>query len=82
MLAQLAALWHSNPDMRLGQLVTNLAQTTDPYTFYMEDEEMEERIKNVLHSGSWGEQASPVSNRVTGEMPDLGTKTFKIGKLD
>jgi hypothetical protein len=48
----------------------------------MEDEEMEERIKNVLHSGSWGEQASPVSNRVTGEMPDLGTKTFKIGKLD
>jgi hypothetical protein len=45
MLAGLGALWKRYPDMRLGQLVVNLARD-DAATFYVEDDVMAEQIEH------------------------------------
>jgi uncharacterized protein YihD (DUF1040 family) len=41
-LSLLERVWHQNPDMRLGQIVTN-ATSTDP--FYLEDDKLEAYLR-------------------------------------
>ena len=36
-LKQLQVIWEQNPDLRLGQLITNLINTRDTDVYYMED---------------------------------------------
>lgn len=38
LLARLKAIWERNPDLRLGQLILNVA--SDPVLYYVEDEEL------------------------------------------
>jgi uncharacterized protein YihD (DUF1040 family) len=41
--------WHKYPDLRLMQLLINAAKTRDePKLFHMEDEEIEEKLKNEM----------------------------------
>lgn len=43
----IAVLWRRNPDMRLGQLLSNFADfRSDP--FYIEDDITEEKLKSWL----------------------------------
>jgi len=35
-IERLRSLWHTNPDLRLGQIIVNAFGTADP--FYVEDE--------------------------------------------
>lgn len=37
-LSQLNELWHKNPDLRLGQLISNVF--LDPELYFIEDEEL------------------------------------------
>lgn len=47
-LRELAILWKSQPDTRLGQLIVNLIKThEDP--FYIEDDVLMRRILEALH---------------------------------
>lgn len=50
MLDKLRELWHKSPDLRLGQLVYNLAQPVGGFperdVFYVEDDAM---IANIEH---------------------------------
>lgn len=43
-LARIQAFWEKNPDLRLGQLVSNLAGNED--VFYVEDSKMERNLQN------------------------------------
>jgi uncharacterized protein YihD (DUF1040 family) len=47
----LRTLWAQTPDLRMGQLLLNLAGSDDLYN--MEDDELLERAKKVLKEG-WG----------------------------
>lgn len=58
-LSLLKAYWHTYPDLRLGQLVCNMADEdekrqeiksigTDP--FYLEDEDLEETLRHLLRA--------------------------------
>lgn len=38
LLARLKAIWERHPDLRLGQLILNVA--SDPVLYYVEDEEL------------------------------------------
>lgn len=38
LLARLKVIWERNPDLRLGQLILNVA--SDPVLYYVEDEEL------------------------------------------
>ncbi|MGN6107390.1 MAG: hypothetical protein ACTHU0_19935 [Kofleriaceae bacterium] len=49
-IAKLRALWHADPDMRLGQLVANLTPASREVSF-VEDDVLEERLNTVMHSG-------------------------------
>ena len=52
MVEQLRTLWKKNPDMRLGQLIINLNHIKyGADVFYVEDENMETRLKEVLEKG-------------------------------
>ena len=44
----LAAAWEQYPDLRFGQLISNVIGN---YQFYMEDDEALERLKLVLKDG-------------------------------
>jgi len=50
MLADLAAVWRKNPDMRLGQLVVNLVRPKEPCpeVFSFEDTKLHKRIRKAL----------------------------------
>ena len=37
MLKQLKIIWEQNPELRLGQLITNLGNTEDIDVYFMED---------------------------------------------
>jgi hypothetical protein len=43
---KLNQLWHRNPDMRLGQLITALAGNADPV--YVEDGKLEKAVNEML----------------------------------
>lgn len=45
----LSVLWARHPDLRLCQLITNLGEEDD--TFYVEDDELLERIMKKLQDG-------------------------------
>jgi len=45
--------WRRYPDLRLGQIVGNLAQGVDPY--YIEDDELLKRLDAALTEGQGGE---------------------------
>jgi uncharacterized protein YihD (DUF1040 family) len=48
-LSKLSALWEKEPDTRLGQLLSNLAnQKSD--LFYLEDEELEAAIDKEIQN--------------------------------
>jgi uncharacterized protein YihD (DUF1040 family) len=53
-LSLLKGYWKSNPDLRLGQLVYNLARELNPdisplpELFYMEDDELLEQLKKSV----------------------------------
>jgi hypothetical protein len=49
-LSKIQLIWMSFPDMRLCQLISNLAQIQD--IFYIEDDELERRI-DVLTRRGW-----------------------------
>ena len=46
-LSILRAYWQANPDLRLGQIVVNMSK---PDPFYLEDEILEERLRENLRS--------------------------------
>lgn len=48
LLKKLRAFWEQNPDLRLGQIVENLAAVTEDYVFYIEDDVLESRIPEVV----------------------------------
>lgn len=48
-LAAVERYWRRYPGLRLGQLVGNFANDTDPY--YIEDDELNERIQAALREG-------------------------------
>ena len=43
-LTELQSIWMNFPDMRLGQLLLNVSK--DPELYYLEDEELIERLKD------------------------------------
>ena len=46
-LARLERVWKVNPDLRLGQLISNTAK--DEFTlFYIEDEELIEKMEGMV----------------------------------
>ena len=46
---ELAEIWKTNcPDWRFGQLIGNVLSDYDASTFYMEDDEMIEKIRNFF----------------------------------
>jgi uncharacterized protein YihD (DUF1040 family) len=49
MLAALKKAWKENPDMRLGQLIVNVAGKNDPY--FIEDDVTETRLTQVVLNG-------------------------------
>jgi uncharacterized protein YihD (DUF1040 family) len=49
MIELLREAWHKEPDQRLGQLVTNLSNSTAPWC--VEDGEMERLIRTFLDGG-------------------------------
>ncbi len=52
LLGKLQAFWEKDPDMRLGQLVSNLAGDAD--VFYVEDSKLERNLGDLL----WHHQAT------------------------
>lgn len=44
--AKLAEVWSKQPDLRLGQLISNLMGTGKQDVFYTEDDEWEEMLNN------------------------------------
>jgi uncharacterized protein YihD (DUF1040 family) len=48
-LKLLRAYWMANPDLRLGQLISNTAYTGENgHLFYMEDEVVEKELEHLL----------------------------------
>ena len=48
-LALLRAAWYMHPDWRLGQLIENvLAESTNP-TYYVEDSELAQRLRELIN---------------------------------
>lgn len=47
-LQEISNIWHTYPDMRLGQLICNVIQ--DPALYYIEDKDLVERLKE-FYSG-------------------------------
>lgn len=47
-IAKLTILWRRDPDLRLGQLVSNLKGLGVQDVFYWEDEDLEQAINDVL----------------------------------
>jgi len=45
LLAKIQAFWEKNPDLRLGQLVSNLAGNED--VFYVEDYNLEKTLEQL-----------------------------------
>jgi uncharacterized protein YihD (DUF1040 family) len=50
MLKLIEEIWNENPDFRLGQLIVAAAKPQDhcPQVFYLEDDLMKEKLKNLL----------------------------------
>lgn len=48
-LKLLGKVWKEVPDWRLGQLVSNLVGN-DAYIFYVEDDKLEEKLKEIVDS--------------------------------
>lgn len=46
-LGKLRAYWMTHPDLRLGQLVVNMASSGGADTFYVEDEPLERELTEV-----------------------------------
>ena len=44
-LDELRKVWEKSPDLRLGQLIDNIVTRTPCPLFYIEDEDLVERIK-------------------------------------
>jgi len=44
-------VWKENPDLRLGQLIVNAVRPSEPVPqiFYLEDDQMEVRLNELLH---------------------------------
>lgn len=49
LIEKLRLLWSCYPDLRLCQLLINVAGQNDP--FYVEDDQLEEKINEVLKEG-------------------------------
>lgn len=45
---ELASLWSKRPDLRFGQIVSNVARLTPRDIFYMEEDELIELIRELL----------------------------------
>jgi len=45
-LSLIEKFWKENPDLRLGQLLTIINEDFEHNTFYYEDDELEENLKN------------------------------------
>ena len=46
-LDKVRKVWYSNPDMRLGQLILNLATVPNGELYFLEDDELVERLEEV-----------------------------------
>lgn len=44
----LSSYWKKNPDLRLGQIIENIASRSNSHAFYMEDSKVIEWIKKDL----------------------------------
>lgn len=47
-LAKLGDLWSIHPDMRLGQLISNLKGVGPQDVFHFEDDDLEDQLNKVL----------------------------------
>lgn len=54
MLGLLEQLWTKYPQLRLGQLLSNVDARFDTNVFFLEDAEVEAAMKKVLDKGSFG----------------------------
>lgn len=54
-LQLLASLWEANADLRLGQLLTNIANTVEGDIWAMDDDRWELAIRLILSTG-WSNQ--------------------------
>ncbi len=50
-LAKLQKLWEKHPDLRLGQLVENLAPKGQADAYFVEDDILVQRINAILERG-------------------------------
>lgn len=55
--AQLAALWHHQPDLRLGQLLTVAASKIPCDLFYAEDEDLISALQKFIDETKEGRKA-------------------------
>lgn len=46
MLQLLGQVWYANPDLRLGQIIVNATDSSDP--FYVEDDITEQGLKDMF----------------------------------
>ena len=55
-LIDLKQVWEANPDLRLGQLLVNLARPTEPCPelFYLEDSKLHEAVRRALEKPPLG----------------------------
>ena len=53
-MLKLAQVWGTAPDLRLGQLVLNLAGKADP--FHLEDDRLEAALDRLLDSGGFSSE--------------------------
>lgn len=49
LLAQLQMIWSNNPDLRLGQLISNVIR--DPALYYVEDQQLIDALKQYYIGG-------------------------------
>lgn len=85
-LTEIEKVWKRNPDLRLGQIISNstvLALTTD--IFYMEDEELIENIKEcypVDRPGLWAKCTKLAPNEDEKDYNLIQGKWYKVSKIN
>lgn len=51
-LDKLEKLWNNSPDLRLGQLISNLVDTAERNQFYIQDEDLEKVLNEYIRRDS------------------------------
>jgi hypothetical protein len=52
-LAAIGEVWHAHPDMRLSQILVCLLDSNPNAIFYIEDDVLSERLRELRETGRW-----------------------------